>query len=169
MTISTIVSTLAIFALPSSRTGSITSIPAFFSFSIFSIMKGFLYMLSCMAGTIITGMPEPMAEVTVESTGVSSIPQAILLRELPVAGATSTRSQLSSCSPASQMCSILPVNSVTTGLPVAHSSIVGVTSFVASSLITTNTSAPWRMSPRASSTLLRQPTLPVMHRAIRLS
>ncbi len=74
-----------------------------------------------MAGTIIIGIPDPKALETTVVTVVSSIPQAILLIELAVVGATKIKSALSKCSPASKMCSILPVNSTTTGFPVAHS------------------------------------------------
>ncbi|BAA30552.1 114aa long hypothetical protein [Pyrococcus horikoshii OT3] len=111
---------LATLAFPSSILGPINSTPSFFNFSMFSLTMGCLYILSCIAGAIIIGMCGK-AVVTTVVTGVSSIPQAIFDIVFAVAGQTSIRSALFSCSPASSTCSINPVISVITGLPVANS------------------------------------------------
>ncbi|VVB85268.1 Uncharacterised protein [uncultured archaeon] len=71
---STISSVEAILAAPSSITGFMNSTPSSVSFPMFSITMGWLYMDSCIAGTIIIGMPEAKAVVAKVVTLVSSMP-----------------------------------------------------------------------------------------------
>ena len=73
------------------------------------------------AAITIIGILEPNALETTVVTGVSSIPHAILLIVLAVAGATKIKSTLFITSPANLICSICPVKSVVTTFPVAHS------------------------------------------------
>ncbi len=154
----------AILAFSSSILGPTNSTPNVFSFSMFSATIGCLYMDSCMAGTIIIGTPDPKAVETTDVTGVSSIPHAILLMVLAVAGATRTKSALLVRLPTSATCSTLPVNSVTTGFPVAHSIRYGWIIFLAISDMTAKTSARYLIRPLAISEDRTAATLPVMHK-----
>lgn len=61
------------------------------------------------------------------------------------------------------------MSSVTTGFPVAHSTMSGCTICCAALVITAYTSAPLRMSSRAISVLFMAATLPVMQSIIFLS
>ncbi len=117
-TSSTISSFAAIFAMPSSSLGPTTEIPQLFNFFRFSATAGCLNIDSCIAGTTITGTPEPRAVVANEVTGVSSIPYAIFPIVFAVAGAIRRRSALP-LSPQNSTCSTLPPSSVIAGFPVA--------------------------------------------------
>ena len=52
----------------------------------FSFTAGFLYMDSCIAGAMATGIPAPNATVAMDVTVVSSIPHAIFETVFAVAG-----------------------------------------------------------------------------------
>ena len=107
-------------------------------------------------------MPVPTAVVRNVVTGVSSIPWTIFPMVLAVAGATRTRSACPERSPHISTCSTFPVISVTTGLPVANSMEYAPTISCAFSVITPNTSAPWRISSLASLTHSTAAIEPVM-------
>ena len=92
--------------------------PAFQFYQDFQHTAGCLNIDSCIAGTTITGTPEPRAVVANEVTGVSSIPYAIFPMVFAVAGAIRRRSALP-LSPQNSTCSTLPPSSVIAGFPVA--------------------------------------------------
>ena len=73
---------------------------------------------SCIAGTIMIGMPEPNAVAANIVTGVSDMPVAILLMVFAVHGAMIKRSAVPSI-PKNSTCLISPINFVITSCPVA--------------------------------------------------
>ncbi len=115
-------SMLAIFARPSSNFGSITSTPFSLNFIMFSWNRGLLYIVSCIAGTIMMGISEPNAVVANAVTVVSEIPHAILLSVFAVHGAIRNKSANPSI-PKNSTCSIFPISFVMTSCPVAYSSV----------------------------------------------
>ena len=76
----------ATLALGPSMRGPMNLTPQESSFSRFAFTAGFLYIESCIAGAMATGIPDPRATVANEVTGVSSMPLAILDTVLAVAG-----------------------------------------------------------------------------------
>jgi len=75
-------------------------------------------MLWCIAGTTMTGIPEPMAVVAKVVTGVSSIPRATFATVFAVAGAMRRR-EADPSSPQNATCSTIPERAVIAGLPQA--------------------------------------------------
>ncbi len=153
-------------ALFSFMSGSMKVMPCFSRVSMFFLIMGFVYIDSCMAGTIMMGIFEPRAVAAKVVTVVSSIPCAIFEIVLDVAGAIRRRSAFLSCLPQYCTCSILPVSRVMQGFPVAHSIRLGWIIFFALVVITGIISAPFRMRVRASSGDFTAATEPVMHRII---
>ena len=153
-------------ALFSFMSGSMKVMPCFFRVSMFFLIIGFVYIDSCMAGTIMMGIFEPNAVAAKVVTVVSSMPQAIFEIVLDVAGAIRSRSAFLSCLPQCWTCSILPVSLVIHVFPVAHSMRFGWIIFFALLVITGITSAPFRMSVRARSGDFTAATEPVMQRTI---
>ena len=76
----------ATFALTPSVRGPMKWTPQDLRRSMFSFTAGFLYMDSCIAGAMATGIPAPNATVTMDVTVVSSIPHAIFETVFAVAG-----------------------------------------------------------------------------------
>ena len=146
ITFSTTSSLDAALALTPSVRGPMKAAPQDLSLSTLAETAGFRYMDSCIAGTKATGTPEPKATVAMDVTAVSSIPLAIFETVLAVAGYISSRS----ADPMRSMCSVRPVRDRTGGWPLANSNESGVTSLDAASVITGNTSAPWRISSRTA-------------------
>ncbi len=146
--------------------GSMNVMPCFFRASMFFLIMGFVYIDSCMAGTMIIGIFEPKAVAAKVVTVVSSMPFAIFEIVLDVAGAITSRSAFLSCLPQCWTCSILPVSPVMHGFPVAHSMRLGWIIFFALPVITGIIFAPFRMRVRARSGDFTAATEPVMHSTI---
>ena len=82
----TISSREATFALPSETRGPMNVTPHSLSLAMLAETAGLVYMESCMAGAMATGMPDPRATVAKDVTGVSSMPLASLDTVFAVAG-----------------------------------------------------------------------------------
>ena len=93
-------------------------------------------------------------------TVVSSMPLAIFDMVLAVAGYITKTS--ASEPPMRFTCSVAPVSSVIGLLPEANSIIMGVTNFVADSVSTGMTDAPWRISSLIVAKHSLAATLPVI-------
>ena len=154
------------WALFSLMSGSMNVMPCFFRDSMFFLIMGFVYIDSCMAGTIMMGIFEPSAVAAKVVTVVSSMPQAIFEIVLDVAGAIRSRSAFLSCLPQYWTCSICPVSLVMHWFPVAHSMRLGCIIFFALPVITGIIFAPFRMRVRARSGDFTAATEPVMQRTI---
>ena len=153
-------------ALFSFMSGSMKVMPCFFRVSMFFLIIGFVYIDSCMAGTIMMGIFEPNAVAAKVVTVVSSMPFAIFEIVLDVAGAITRRSAFLLCLPQCWTCSICPVSFVMHGVPVAHSIRFGWIIFFALFVITGIIVAPFRMRVRARSGDFTAATEPVMQRTI---
>ncbi|VVB69632.1 Uncharacterised protein [uncultured archaeon] len=150
----------AIFALPSSTLGSITTTPMARRVSRFLMTAWWQYMASCIAGTTMTGLRLPRAVVANVVTDVSSIPHAILPMVLAVAGTIISKSAFPP-TPQNSTCSTRPVISVITGFWLAYSRAFGCSIWRAAGLMTQCTTAPRRIRSRTRSTVRTAAMLPV--------